>query len=115
MRRAELEVYQTQTSVYKPTTLGVLAGEVRESEIINCSVTDHDEDIDIFYEISSSSGISVGGLIGYGLGLDLKYSFSEGLNIKVRKTSARDIKLGVGGLLGFLGVCSSSNFRNHKL
>ena len=90
------------STTYDPSRLGVLAGEVREGHVINCSVTDNDADVDVFFENSSSSGVVVGGLIGYGSGLDIENSFSEGLRIKV---VASNTWPSVGGLVGHQGVC----------
>ena len=92
------------THNYNPSRLGVLAAEVREGSVINCSVTDSDTDIDVLFENSSSSAVVVGGLIGYGLGLDIEDSFSEGLHIKVISSKAMQ-KLDVGGLVGQQGPC----------
>ena len=96
----------TSIRTYNPSRLGVLAGEVREGQILNCSVTDSDADVDIFYENSSSSAVVVGGLIGYGLGLDLEDSSSENLHIKVVNSNSSYLQLFVGGLVGHQGVCA---------
>ena len=99
------ELVESSTT-YNPSRLGVLAAEVREGSVVNCSVTDSDADVDVLFENSSSSGVTVGGLIGYGLGLDIEDSFSEGLRIKVVASNAWPY---VGGLVGHQGVCLDQN------
>ena len=92
------------TKNYNPSRIGVLAGEVREGHVVNCSVTDSDADVDVLFENSSSSGVVVGGLIGYGLGLSLEDSSSQDLHIKVISSTTTQ-KLDVGGLVGHQGPC----------
>ena len=90
---------------YNPSCLGVLAGEVREGRVINCSVKDTDSDVDLSYDSSSTGAAVIGGLIGYGLGLDLEGSFSEGLDIKTEHPKAR---IDIGGLVGHQSVCPNN-------
>ena len=93
---------------FEPSRVGALAGEVKEGSVINCSVTDSDSNSDVLYE-SSSYGVAAGGLVGYGLGLIIEDSFSEGLRIEIEtSTNSATSRLSVGGLVGHQIACKGS-------
>ena len=101
------EQLSTTTLRYVPSSLGVLAGAVREGHVINCSVIDNDADIDIFHESTQSSGVTVGGLVGYGAGLSVEDSFAQNLTIKIQSAAnSTGTSISVGGLVGDQTICA---------